>query len=321
MTIKLKNLPVKPLVTYVLLTYNQEKYIRMSVKAAFSQIYEKLEIIINDDNSSDATFEIISDLVSNYNGPHKIKINKNNINLGLASNFNKAMNDSSGDIIVISAGDDISLSHRVKSTVEFFNSYPNATAVLLSARKIDENGKLIGEIKLIDSEVMEKEQDLNDLFKWKSVTFGATRAIRREVYSIFGNLRSECPTEDTPLLVRSLLLGTNVITNNIGILYRQHEKNLGRPESINKMDTNQIYQQYSDDLYALVRAGYAQNKCIRIFDIWSREDKFARNFRLQVIMKKNITLSDYLLAFRCNAMSLNEKLSYLRHLIFSLIKR
>lgn len=320
MKFKLEKLPEKPLVTYILLSYNQEKYIRMSVEAALSQVYEKLEIIISDDDSSDSTYEIISDLVSSYNGPHKIRIYKNKINLGLAGNFNRAMNESNGDIIVISAGDDISLSHRVKSTVEYFNKYPNASAVLFSAYIIDESGKIIGKKKLIKGEEIEKEQELNSFLKWRYVTFGATRAIRREVHSIFGDLRPECPTEDTPLLFRSLLLGTNVITNNIGILYRMHEKNLGQPESLIKMDLNEIYQQYSDDVCALVGTRYAENKFIKIFNIWLREDKIARNFRIQIIMKKNISLSDYKKAIKCNAIPISEKIRYVASLIFKYLK-
>ena len=39
----------KPLVTFALFAYNQEKFITAAVKAVFAQTYQPLEIIISDD--------------------------------------------------------------------------------------------------------------------------------------------------------------------------------------------------------------------------------------------------------------------------------
>ena len=48
-----------PLVSYVLTAYNIESFIEESVKCAFEQDYENLEIILSDDCSSDHTFDIM----------------------------------------------------------------------------------------------------------------------------------------------------------------------------------------------------------------------------------------------------------------------
>lgn len=39
----------KPLVTFALFAYNQEKFIKEAVEAVFAQTYQPLEIIISDD--------------------------------------------------------------------------------------------------------------------------------------------------------------------------------------------------------------------------------------------------------------------------------
>lgn len=49
-----------PLVTFALLAYSQEKYIREAVEGAFAQTYEPLEIILSDDCSSDRTYFTIA---------------------------------------------------------------------------------------------------------------------------------------------------------------------------------------------------------------------------------------------------------------------
>ena len=56
----------KPLVSYVLTTYNIESFIEESVKCAFEQDYENLEIILSDDCSSDHTFDIMKKMGGNY---------------------------------------------------------------------------------------------------------------------------------------------------------------------------------------------------------------------------------------------------------------
>ena len=56
----------RPLVTFALFAYNQEKYIREAVEGAFSQTYEPLEIILSDDCSSGGTFEIMQEIAAEY---------------------------------------------------------------------------------------------------------------------------------------------------------------------------------------------------------------------------------------------------------------
>ena len=77
----------KELISFFALTYNQEKYIEDSLKGLFSQTYSPLEIIISDDCSTDKTFEIIQKFVSEYKGPNKVIINRNEKNLGLIKHF------------------------------------------------------------------------------------------------------------------------------------------------------------------------------------------------------------------------------------------
>ena len=76
-----KNYSECPLITFALLAYNQESYIREAVEGAFAQNYSPLEIILSDDYSTDKTYEIMKDLVDEYKGFHIIKINRNGISV------------------------------------------------------------------------------------------------------------------------------------------------------------------------------------------------------------------------------------------------
>src|SRR4051812_14455329 len=72
----------RPLVTFVLFSYNQERYIREAVAGALAQTYQPLKIVISDDCSTDRTFEIVREMASAYTGPHKIVLRRNPKNLG-----------------------------------------------------------------------------------------------------------------------------------------------------------------------------------------------------------------------------------------------
>ena len=104
----------KPLVTFALFAYNQEDYIKEAVEAAFNQTYQPLEIIISDDGSSDKTFELILLMVQAYRGPHSVKALQTKANRGIMSHVLSVVNQSTGELIVMAAGDDISYPNRVE---------------------------------------------------------------------------------------------------------------------------------------------------------------------------------------------------------------
>ena len=70
----------KPLITFLVYSYNQENNIRKALDGALSQTYSPLEIIVSDDCSSDKTFDIIKEVTDAYQGPHKLIVNRNEKN-------------------------------------------------------------------------------------------------------------------------------------------------------------------------------------------------------------------------------------------------
>ncbi len=107
----------RPLVTFAVFAYNQEKYIREAVEGAFSQSYQPLEIILSDDCSSDRTFEIMQEMAAAYQGPHTVWVRRNDINLGTAAHFSSVAALSKGESLVVAAGDDVSKPERAKALI------------------------------------------------------------------------------------------------------------------------------------------------------------------------------------------------------------
>lgn len=230
----------RPLVTFALLAYNQEKYIEDAVRGALSQTYSPLEIIISDDNSADRTFQIIGSVVSQYNGPHKIAIQRNEINIGIGSHVNRLIGRSGGELIVLAAGDDISESCRVEELVEFWISNGKRHDSLWSAVKlIDSQGSDLGVIKSPAHE-SEIETQVRDLVP---SVLGSSHAFTKRIHLVFGDFSDQIVYEDRVIAFRSLILGGHGYIDKTLVKYRIHENGVSnnyRAEAISKKPSESL---------------------------------------------------------------------------------
>ncbi len=193
-----------PLVTFVLLTYNHEKYIRGAMESALAQTYQPLEIIVSDDYSSDATYEIICEIAERREKGKRLLINRNKENLGITNHLNLVVSKSSGEIIILAAGDDVSLPSRTQESVTIFNTCPEVYSCSFSLLLIDKNGVNV----ISKKRLAQTKTTLNQYLKGKNYqVVGASSAYRREVFTAFSALDVGCPAEDDALTFRALLLG------------------------------------------------------------------------------------------------------------------
>jgi glycosyltransferase involved in cell wall biosynthesis len=212
---------VKPLLTFALFAYNQERFIREAIEGAFSQTYIPLEIILSDDCSSDRTFGIMEQMASGYAGSHRVILNRNKKNLGFGAHINRVMELAKGELIIVAAGDDISLPHRSKLFAEvYFNSGRQSKSIFSNVIVIDEFGQSRGLYK----NQPEPEEKLSfDWLLYKGCkVLGCSHAWSRDIFDIFGPIPPETIFEDTVLPFRSALLGKISYLHEPLVLYRRH---------------------------------------------------------------------------------------------------
>lgn len=240
----------KPLVSFTLFAYNHEKYIREAVEGALAQTYTPLEIILSDDCSTDRTFEIIQDIAKSYKGKHHLVINRNEENLGLAEHVNELFSKAKGEIIVLAAGDDISLPHRVSYAQMAFEENPELKFVDLQKILIDGNGCLKNHTYKTKSKTCQTMFNLDQYISQENKfgLNGAGRALHSSVFKEFGPLLRDTPTEDTTYILRCLLVGSGMVLDMPGVLYRQHATNLSGPDSLPHISIDNIYNQYMIDV-------------------------------------------------------------------------
>ncbi len=101
----------EPLVSIITPCYNVEKYVAQAINSIFSQTYTNWELIIVDDCSTDATVEIISELVR---GNPKVKFIRNEVNFGSPARVrNLAFCHMKGEFIAFLDSDDMWMSDKL----------------------------------------------------------------------------------------------------------------------------------------------------------------------------------------------------------------
>jgi glycosyltransferase involved in cell wall biosynthesis len=208
------------LVTIAVFGYNQEKFIEEAVRAAFAQTYSPLEVLLSDDASCDATFDIMKRLADEYSGPHSVVLNRNAHNRGLAEHINAVASLAHGEILVLCAGDDVSLPDRVSRIVERFRD-PHVRAVYSGYYEVDADGALLREMPVVPAERF--YTSLPALARGGGgVGLGATYAYHRDCFMIPGPLPAEIICEDCILPFRAAVLGTIDIIREPLVRYRKN---------------------------------------------------------------------------------------------------
>ena len=130
----------KPLVTFIIIAFNQQNYVGEAIDGALAQTYAPLEILISDDCSNDNTYDIISKRVAAYTGPHKVQVIRNETNLGLARHLNAVLTRAHGEIITWAAGDDIALPLRTETFVSMIREQEGVVGAHSAVLEMDEAG-------------------------------------------------------------------------------------------------------------------------------------------------------------------------------------
>lgn len=214
----------KPLVTIALLTYRHELFVRDALKSAFQQTYTPLEICVTDDCSPDRTYDIILDELSKYKGPHKIIANRNSHNLGLADNFNRTWNLSSGALLVAMAGDDISVPTRVQNIVDrWLNTNPKVDLICSYFAEMDVSGINTGFVK---KDVVFTPDTCQSPTVWKCGATGACSAYTRKLQDKYGPLDSRVISEDWVYPFRAWLENGISLIEDPLVWHRTHNNSI-----------------------------------------------------------------------------------------------
>lgn len=133
---------LNPLVSVILCFYNEEKYIARAINSILNQTYSNFELLLIDDNSTDASY----DICRSYNDKRIKLIRKDkNVSKGLAQSRNLGVEVSSGDYVIFQDADDESEKNRIEENIKIlleYNDQERKKLVIGSWLNVYRNGKV-----------------------------------------------------------------------------------------------------------------------------------------------------------------------------------
>jgi len=131
----------KQLVSVVVPTFNQERFIAETLQSIVNQTYKNLEILVSDDGSTDRTVEIINTFAQKDS---RIKPFFSTKNRGIPYNFNRAFDACAGEFVAFFSGDDLMYANKIEQQVHFLNQNSSVDLVMHEVEIFDsQSGSLI----------------------------------------------------------------------------------------------------------------------------------------------------------------------------------
>ncbi len=116
----------QPKVSVVILSYNQEQYLKQAILSVVNQTYQNLEIIISDNGSTDRS----KDIIKNFLSDDRVIFLDYLENLSISLRQNQAAKKSSGDFISLLYADDYYLPNKIEHQVKIFSTLSNDWGVV-----------------------------------------------------------------------------------------------------------------------------------------------------------------------------------------------
>ncbi|HTH58524.1 MAG TPA: glycosyltransferase family 2 protein [Paraburkholderia sp.] len=209
----------RPLVSMLVIAYNQAQQIGDAVRSALAQTYQPLEIIVSDDASSDATFAAIEAALAGYDGPHRVTTRRNPVNQGISAHLSQLAQMARGELLFVAAGDDMSAPERCERVVDCWLAHgrrPDLIATDLA--DMDEAGDLHERVSPTE---LDGYHGFDDWLANRPWLIGAAHTWSRRLIERFGPMQPGAAAEDQIMVLRAILSGGAISLREPLVRYRR----------------------------------------------------------------------------------------------------
>lgn len=209
-----------PLISVIIPTYNQAKYLEAAIRSVLGQTFQDFEILVVDDGSTDCTSQVVHG-VSDFRIQYIRQENQ-----GLSAARNTGIAASTGRYLAFLDSDDIFLPTKLEHQLRFLESHPGCDLVAGGFIYIDERGDTIRE-----NHLWKKIPSLDyDTWLYRVPYVIHSILIRREwVVKVAGFDVSFRQLEDWDFGLRLLYAGCHMSwIEELVCCYRLHQANMTR---------------------------------------------------------------------------------------------
>ncbi|MEO8330916.1 MAG: glycosyltransferase [Gallionella sp.] len=215
----------KPLISVCIPVYNGEKYVAETINSVQRQTYPNIEILIQDNASTDNTGPILQSLAIHDS---RLFIERNDRNCGMAGNWNLAINRARGEYVMLLSADDLLMPEFIERIMATFREHA-VDAVSTNHFNL-KSGKRTKRKLQVTAKVYQNFSHLVLLFNPFSINFTLFSRQLIDRLRVGGNLFAKSYyTCDYDLWIRLSLSNERIayLDENLGI-YRMHDENLSK---------------------------------------------------------------------------------------------
>lgn len=221
-------------------TYNGERYLLDQLSSIVKQLADDDEIVISDDHSTDNTIRIIESFADS-----RIRLIYNNGEKGYTRNFEKAIQNASGEMIFISDQDDVWQDNKVETIKRYLQDFD---LVISDATYVN------GELEVTLGSHFKLNKMKSGFFRqWlKPRYIGACMAFNRVVLEKllpFPKRAKYCAYDYWLTLVGECSYNVGLIDEEL-ILYRRHDSNAS---PAGNKSPNSLVNKVSVRIYSFIR--------------------------------------------------------------------
>ena len=209
---------MKPLVSVIIPNYNYDSFLREAVDSVLSQTYERVEVVVVDDGSTDSS----RDVIESYGGRIKGVFQSNR---GVSAARNHGVSVSSGQLVAFLDADDAWMPEKLERQVEALVASEGFDAVHVGVEEVDASGAhMTFALDGLSGEVA------NELLRLeRSVILGGGSGIltTREAFDAVGGFDEQLSTSaDWDFFYRIAKRGKVAFVEEPLLRYRRHGSNM-----------------------------------------------------------------------------------------------
>ncbi len=204
-----------PLVSFIVLSYNNAKFLKETLNSCINQTYSNIELIISDDASVDDSQLIIEEFISCTD--KKITAIFSKKNRGIVANYNRALDFCKGEYIAHIGSDDVNFPNRIEDSLKLILRN-NVSMVIGSMALIDKKNYLIKY-----GGPNQSDQNLENILKNGIKVTSPTMLYDKEIICKYGPIPSNLANEDEELAFRAIICNGIFVSENIFVAYRKHK--------------------------------------------------------------------------------------------------
>ena len=214
------------LVSVVVCSYNNEKYVLDCLNSIFDQSYKNIELLISDDCSIDKTYDIIKEWCELNNDRFvRCYYKRNDTNIGISINFNSILKFAEGKYIKILAADDILLKDAIKLEFDYLNNNLQDQIVYANCIVISENDTYplnsVDKKEIFYKTIPKSGYNLVSSLIKSCFIAAPTVMFRGNTFKEFGYFREDLSFEDWEYWIRLSKNGARIgYLNSIVLAYR-----------------------------------------------------------------------------------------------------